>query len=148
MAWQVRAVVDGVDEFIGIDHHKRYSQILIRDGHGQVLKRGRVPSTRAALTQFLGPRGGRVRMAVHEAGLGYRPLHRWLGDLVDTVVLAHPGRLKIISDTVYKDDVLDAARLTELLMVGLVPRRTLAATKPGSAASSCGKLRNPLSHSF
>jgi transposase len=122
MAWQMRAAVAGVDEFIGIDRHKRCSQILIRDGEGQILKRGRVPSNRAALTEFLGPRTDRVRIAVHEAGLGYRPMHRWLGELVDSVVLAHPGRLKIISDTVYKDDTLDAARLTELLMVGLVPQ--------------------------
>jgi transposase len=122
MAWQGPGVVDGVDEFIGIDHHKRYSQVLIRDRAGRVCKRGRIPSTRSAFAEFLGPADGRVRMAVHEAGLGYRPLHRWLSELVDTVVLAHPGRLKIISDTVYKDDALDAARLTELLMVGLVPR--------------------------
>jgi hypothetical protein len=122
MAWQRPGVVDGVDDFIGIDHHKRYSQVLIRDRTGRVRKRGRIPSTRSAFAEFLGPANGRVRMAVHEAGLGYRPLHRWLSELVDTIVLAHPGRLKIVSDTVYKDDALDAERLTELLMVGLVPR--------------------------
>ena len=31
MAVQVRALVDGFDEFIGIDHHKKRCQMMIKD---------------------------------------------------------------------------------------------------------------------
>jgi transposase len=55
---------------------------------------------------------------------GSRPRARrsWLKELVDEVVLANPARLKVIFDTVYKDDRIDATKLAELAMVGLIPR--------------------------
>ena len=77
MRREVKALVDGVDEFIGIDHHKLSSQVLVRDREGNVLKRGQIASRQGALTKFLGPANGRVRMAVFEAGPRYRPMYRW-----------------------------------------------------------------------
>jgi transposase len=121
MAQRVRALVEGVDEFIGIDHHKKRCQVMVKDRQGRVLRRGSVATQRAALEQFLGERNGTVRMAVFEAGPRYRGLWRWLVDLVDEPVMANPGRLKIISETVYKDDAIDAEKLADLGMLGLVP---------------------------
>ena len=121
MAQRVRALVQGVDEFIGIDHHKQRCQVVVKDREGQVLRRGKVPTDRESLGRFLGDRNGAVRLAVFEAGPRYRPLWRWLLDLVDRRVMANPGRLKIISETVYKDDEIDADKLTDLGMLGLVP---------------------------
>jgi len=95
--------VEGVDEFIGIDHHKLRSQVLVKDRDGNVLKRGQIASRRGALKKFLGPADGRVRMAVFEAGPRDRPMYLWLRDLVDKPVLANPGQLKIISQTAYKE---------------------------------------------
>lgn len=121
MAQPVRALVDGVDEFIGIDHHKKRCQVMVKDRQGQVLRRGNIPTRRDALEAFLGQRNGAVRMAVFEAGPRYRPLWRWLMDLADEVVMANPGRLKIISETAYKDDAIDAEKLADFGMLGLVP---------------------------
>jgi transposase len=121
MRCEVKALVGGVDEFIGIDHHKVSSQVLVRDREGKVLKRGRIASRQAALWKFLGPPNGRVRMAVFEAGPRYRPMYRWLRELVDEPVLANPGRLKVISQTAYKDDAIDTEKLTDLLMLGMIP---------------------------
>ena len=74
MAQPVRALVDGVDEFIGIDHHKKRRQVMVKDRQGHVLRRGNIPTRREALEGFLGERNGAVRMAVFEAGPG--PLRR------------------------------------------------------------------------
>jgi len=116
-----RALVDGVDEFIGIDHHKKNCQVIMKDVQGNVIKRGRVFTKREALENFLGESNGAVRLAVYEAGPRYRPLHRWLSELVDEAVMANPGRLKVISETVYKDDEIDAEKLVDLLMLGMIP---------------------------
>jgi len=62
-----------------------------------------------------------VRLAVFEAGPRYRPMWRWLTELVDEVVVANPGRLKIISPTTYKDNRIDAGKLVDLGMLGIVP---------------------------
>jgi len=118
---QVKALVDGVDEFIGIDHHKRRSEVIIKGRDGQVVKRGNIPTSKEALSDLLGEAHGKVRLAVFEAGPRYRPMWRWLGELVDQVVMANPGRLKIISQTAYKDDRIDAGKLADLGMLGMVP---------------------------
>jgi len=122
MAHQVKALVDGVDQFIGIDHHKSRSQVMIKDRDGNVVKRGNIPTIKYALEAFLGKANGVVRMAVFEAGPRYRPMYRWLRELVDEVVMANPGRLKIISQTAYKDDEIDAEKLTDFGMLGMVPQ--------------------------
>lgn len=121
MRCEVKALVDGVDEFIGIDHHKVHSQVLVKDREGKVLKRGRIATRREALGKFLGPSNGTVRMAVFEAGPRYRPMYRWLRELVDEPVMANPGGLKIISETAYKDDEIDTEKLTDLLTLGMIP---------------------------
>ena len=121
MALCAKALVEGVDEFVGIDHHKQRCQVMIKDRQGQVLREGKMPTQRDALAEFLGERNGAVRMAVFEAGPRYRPLYRWLSELVEKPVMANPGRLKIISETAYKDDEIDAEKLTDLGMLGMVP---------------------------
>lgn len=128
MKTNVRALVDGYDHFIGIDHHKRTSYVTIKDREGEIVKKGGIVSTKASIADFIEaipcdgddlevPR----RIAVIECGRTYRPMYRWLSEIVDDVVLAHPGGLKIISDTVYKDDKIDSGKLSDLLMLGMIP---------------------------
>ncbi len=121
MAVQVRALVNGYDQFIGIDHHKMRCQVTIKDREGRIVKRGSVPTNRDALAAFFGDRDGVKRLATFEAGPRYRPMHRWLGELVDCSVMANPGRLKLISETAYKDDEIDAEKLADLAMLGMLP---------------------------
>lgn len=121
MMTKVKALVDGVDEFVGIDHHKKFCQVIVKDREGRVLKSGRVATKREALVEFLGEANGSVRMATYEAGSRYRPLHRWLRELVVEGVMANPGKLKVISETAYKDDEIDAEKLVDLLMLGMIP---------------------------
>jgi len=106
---KIKALVDDYDRFIGIDHHKRTSYLTVKDREGNTLKRGNIPTSKKALSLFLDDgenENGSASIAVFEAGRCYRPMYRWLSEMVETVVLAHPGGLKIVSDTVYKDDKL------------------------------------------
>jgi transposase len=112
--------VEGIEEFVGIDHHKRTSRIVIKDREGRILKQGTVATRFAPLASFLGETH-RCRWAVFEAGPRYRPMWRWLNELVDGAVLANPLDLKIISETAYKSDKIDASKLADLLMLGIVP---------------------------
>lgn len=122
----IRALVEDIDQFIGIDHHKKTSYITIKDPQGEIIKRGGVMTSRASMSDFINiPREDNERaprrMAVLECGRAYRPVYKWLKDEVDEVLLAHPGSLKIISETVYKDDKIDSGKLVDLLMLGMIP---------------------------
>jgi len=122
VAHPVKALVEGVDEFVGIDHHKRRCEVIIKDRNGEVVKRVNIATSKAALEHVLADGEGKVRMAIFETGPRYRPMWRWLTKLVDNVVMGNPGRLKIISQTAYKDDRIDARKLADLGMLGMVPQ--------------------------
>ena len=123
MRTKVKALVDDFDQFIGVDHHKKTSYITIKDRQGEVIKKGNIHTSWHELDKFLQEADdeGIRRVAVLECGRTYRPMWRWLSEEVDEVVLAHPGGMKIISDTVYKDDKRDSEKLTDLLMLGMIP---------------------------
>jgi len=124
---KVRALVEGVDEFIGVDHHKKTSYLTIRDPQGETIRQGGIVTSKPSVTDYIRTSSEQEngeapkRMAVMECGRAYRPMYRWLKEEVDEVVLAHPGSLKIISETVYKDDKIDSEKLVELLMLGVIP---------------------------
>ncbi len=76
METRVRALVEGFDNFIGIDHHKKMSYITVRDREGNIVKRGAIPTKKDALSLFLGNNSqeGAKSIAVIEAGRCYRPM--------------------------------------------------------------------------
>lgn len=124
--FRVKALVDGYDQFIGVDNHKKTCHVTIKEPQGEIIRRGGIVTTRASVVDYLRTAIDRQadpprRIAVLEAGRAYRPMYGWLSQEVDRVLLAHPGTLKIISDTVYKDDSIDSGKLTDLLMLGMIP---------------------------
>jgi transposase len=56
-----------------------------------------------------------------EASTGYGPLFEALGAVADRVVVAHPGRLRLIFRSKRKNDRVDAEKLAQLLLLDLVP---------------------------
>lgn len=104
MEARIRALVNDYDRFVGIDHHKKTSYLTVKDG--TTLKRGSIPTSREALTLFSdgdGDEDSRT-IAAFEAGRCYRPMamaFRRGGP----GCLSHAGGLKLISDTVYEDDL-------------------------------------------
>ncbi len=106
--------------FLGVDAHRKTSQLTIMDASGAILKRQRVPSSpegfRAALSGFEEP----VK-AVLEASYNWGPIYDWLDELVEDVVLAHPQKVRAIADARIKTDTIDSTTLAHLLRADLIP---------------------------
>lgn len=63
------------------------------DEAGKILKRKRVPSTLAGVSEALGSFRAPMK-AVLEASYNWGPVYDWLGEIADDVTLAHPMEVK------------------------------------------------------
>ena len=103
--------------YTGIDYHKRYSVVCTLDAEGQRVQSARIdqnePAAFAAYFQRL-PAPSRT---VVEACWNWGWLYDLLGELpgVAAVVLAHPGKTRLIAEAQIKTDRLDAEKLATLL---------------------------------
>ncbi len=106
--------------FLGVDAHRKISQLTVMDAAGTILKRQRIPSSsecfRAALSEYREP-----MKAVLEASYNWGPIYDWLDELVDDVVLAHPQKVRAIAEARIKTDAIDSATLAHLLRADLIP---------------------------
>src|SRR5262245_46113643 len=107
-------------KFVGIDLHKKTIVICVVNQEKKVLERKR----------FLCADVERIRkyfaeaapfQAVVEATASYEWLVTLLDPLAERVVLAHPGKLRVIAESVKKSDKLDAQVLAEFLALDLIP---------------------------
>jgi len=106
---------------VGIDLHKDTITFCALDQDRAVVKIRTLPCRptdrlRAAFAA-LGP-----FRAVVEATASYHWFVELIEPLAREVVLAHPGRLRVIAETAFKSDKLDAKALAELLAADMVPR--------------------------
>jgi transposase len=112
--------------FIGIDVHKKVLFLNVRNEACDVLLRRKVHSLQGPLELP----GLLARFAPCKVVFEASGSSEWLIDLlrplVQEVVLAHPGQLRIISQTVKKTDKIDAAILSELLAKDFIPRAYIA----------------------
>jgi transposase len=105
---------------VGIDLHKKTIVVCVMDRDRKVLRRrtlacGEVPAIRdffAGLAPF---------RAVVEATASYEWLVALIEPLADRVVLAHPGKLRVIAESTKRTDKLDARALAEFLARDMVP---------------------------
>lgn len=108
--------------YTGIDYHKRYSVVCTVDAEGRRVQSARIdqnePAAFAAYFQRL-PASSRT---VLEACWNWGWLYDLLGELagVDSVVLSHPGKTRLIAEAQIKTDRLDAEKLATLLRGNLV----------------------------
>ena len=72
----------------------------------------------AAIKRFARRRAGQI---CFEATCGYGPLHDALAKFASRVVVAHPGRLRLIFRSKRKNDRVDAQKLAKLLHLDEVP---------------------------
>ena len=110
--------------WIGIDLHRRRSQVAIIDEHGELTVQKRIATGREAFRELLGdPDGTHVAL---EATYGWE----WLADLLEEagyeVHLAHPLRTQAIAAARVKTDAVDAKTLAHLLRTGLLPEAYIA----------------------
>jgi transposase len=111
--------------YVGIDVHRKRSQIDIVDDAGHQQRNRNVPNDPAELVPILGdlPAGTAVAF---EAAYGWG----WLVDLLDELELephlVHPSRCKAIASARLKNDKVDARTLAHLLRANLLPEAWIA----------------------
>jgi transposase len=110
--------------WVGIDLHRRRSQIAIIDEHGELTLQKRIATSRETFTELLGdPDSTHVAL---EATYGWEWLAELLEDAGFDVHLAHPLRTRAIAAARVKTDAVDARTLAHLLRTGLLPEAYIA----------------------
>ncbi len=111
--------------YVGIDVHRKRSQVAVIDARGEVLANRNVPN---GVEPILGVIGGLPRgtPAAFEAAFGTG----WLVELLEGYGfdphLVHPLRCKAIASARLKNDKVDAAILAQLLRADLLPEAWIA----------------------
>jgi transposase len=110
--------------WVGIDLHRRRSQIAIVDQDGELTLSRRIINNPDSFREVLGETEG-THVAL-EATYGWE----WLADLLEQegydVHLAHPLRTRAIAAARVKTDAVDARTLAHLLRTGLLPEAYIA----------------------
>ena len=106
--------------YIGIDYHKKYSYIVVKNREGNIEGRGTVNNNKEEIQQFLEPY--LPGMAVIEATRNWGLIYDWLDEVLDEVALAHPLKVKAIAEARIKTDKISADTLADLLRSNLLPR--------------------------
>lgn len=105
---------------VGIDAHFRLYAVCVLDREGAVFSeftvKGGVDDLAARLRALPGP-----VQACFEASTGYGLLHDTLAAFARRVIVAHPGRLRLIFRAKRKTDRIDALKLAKLLLIDEVP---------------------------
>ena len=111
--------------YVGIDLHRKRSQIAAVDGQGTELLSRRVANEPEALKAILVELGGELQVAL-EATYGWE----WLAELLEAegheLHLSHPLRTKAIAAARVKTDAVDARTLAHLLRADLLPEAYVA----------------------
>ena len=106
--------------YIGIDLHKQSITICLVDQQGQVQARTRLSCQQPErILAWFKP--WIPFQAVMEATASYEWLWQLLEPLADRLVLAHPGKMRIIAESTRKSDRYDARVLAEFLAMGMIP---------------------------
>lgn len=106
--------------FVGIDLHKQIIVVCVRNEQRAILTTRRFPcSNEAQIVEFFTSLG--EYQAVVEATASYEWLWKLLEPTADRLVLAHPKRMRVIAETKFKTDKLDAEKLSEFLAMDMVP---------------------------
>src|SRR5215467_12895603 len=105
--------------YVGLDIHTKRISICVLNETGQLVRRCQV----RGIEEMLGTlKGLPDRFEVcYEASCGYGHYHDLLQPLAARVVVAHPGRLRLIFRSRDKNDRRDAERLAKLLYLGEAP---------------------------
>jgi len=111
--------------YVGIDVHRKRSQVAVINGDGEVLANRNVPN---GVETILGVIGGLPpgTPAAFEAAFGWGWLLELLEDYGFAPHLVHPLQCKAIASARLKNDKVDAAILAQLLRADLLPEAWIA----------------------
>jgi transposase len=113
--------------YVGVDLHRKASQVAVVDEEGKLIFNRHVRSDRDELLRIFGEAGPSEAMQVaFEATYGWG----WFADLLEDVGIpahmAHPRANKAIASARVKNDAVDAKTLAQLLRTGLLPEAWIA----------------------
>jgi transposase len=111
--------------YVGIDLHRKRSQIAALDDQGELTTSRRIINGREAFLELLGEPGGQTHVAL-EATYGWEWLAELLEDAGYDLHLAHPLRTRAIAAARVKTDAVDARTLAHLLRTDLLPEAYVA----------------------
>src|SRR3954469_14920356 len=111
--------------WVGIDLHRRRSQIAVVDEQGELTLSRRIINDRATLLELLAGVEGETHVAL-EATYGWEWLAELLEDAGYDLHLAHPLRTRAIAAARVKTDAIDARTLAQLLRAGMLPEAYVA----------------------
>lgn len=114
------AISDSACRYVGVDLHKQTITIAVVEGTRKLMSRKRFSNLQTdAIVAYL--KSFMPLELVVEATASYE----WFVQLVEPharrVVLAHPGKLRVIAESTRKSDNLDAKLLAEMLASGHIP---------------------------
>src|SRR5216117_2552083 len=111
--------------YVGIDVHRKRSQVAVINQDGEVLANRNVPNGVEPILRVIGdlPSG---TPAAFEAAFGWGWLVELLEDYGFEPHLVHPLRCKAIASARLKNDKVDAAILAQLLRADLLPEAWIA----------------------
>jgi transposase len=107
--------------YVGLDTHLNTSTCCILDHRGKKIKVHTIRGPWSAMVAFLRSRHKPLAVC-YEASCGYGPLYDALASFCHRVVMAHPGRLRLIFRSKQKNDRIDAEKLAKLLYLDEVPQ--------------------------
>lgn len=106
--------------YVGIDLHKQTITVCVVDQERTVLQTRRFAcADTAGIDAFFAALG--PFQAVIEATASYEWLWNRLEPLARRLVLAHPGKLRVIAESTRKSDQLEARVLAEFLALDMIP---------------------------
>ena len=125
--------------YVGIDVHRKRSQVAVIDAAGEVLANRNVPNGVEPILKVIGglPPG---TPAASGAAFGWGWLAGLLEDYGFDPHLVHPLRCKAIASARLKNDKVDAAILAQLLRADLLPE---ARGRPAGGAPAAGAAAAP-----
>ena len=125
-------------ENCGIDLHQKSSQVTVVDDEGALLERASIPTTRASLERWFGPRPP-MRILVEASGSSPWVV-RLLRELGHEVGVVDPRRIRLVAESTLKTDRIDADTLAELARLKL-RLRTLVWQRGEATQRQRGHLR-------
>jgi transposase len=109
--------------FIGMDVHLKSTSVCVYSQRGEKLNQRNIRGPWPKVIEYLKTvKEQHKRVSVcFEASCGSGHLHDQLKRIVDRVVVAHPGRARLIFNTKKKNDRIDAEKLAILLFLNQAP---------------------------
>ncbi len=106
--------------YVGVDLHKRFSQIAVIDENGGKVDERRIDNDRDVLSQYFSGLPAGTGVAVESTSNWY-----WLAEVLEEagmeMSLSHPLKTKLIASARVKTDRIDANCLAQLLRTNFLP---------------------------